>query len=86
MRRYYFDVRDGDQLAIDEEGYELASIASVLKEAARALAEMARDAVRSPKYEFSKNHLMAIEVRSLAGPVLEVKFTIEVRQAPELIG
>jgi hypothetical protein len=49
MRRYYFDVRDGDQVAIDEEGYELASIASVLNEAARALAEMARDAVRSPQ-------------------------------------
>jgi hypothetical protein len=42
MRRYYFDLREGDDLAPDEEGLELPSIEQVQEEAARSLADMAR--------------------------------------------
>ena len=35
MRRYYFDLRDGDELAVNEEGVELRDIDSVQEEAAR---------------------------------------------------
>mgnify|MGYP001119505958 CR=1 FL=1 len=46
MPRYYFDLRDGDDLSLDEEGLALPSIDRVQDEAARSLADMARDAVR----------------------------------------
>ena len=53
---------------------ELRDFAAVQEEAARSLAEMARDEVRQvadPK----KNRHMAIEVRDDNGPPLEVNFT-----------
>jgi hypothetical protein len=78
MPRFYFDFRDGDDLLFDDEGLELSSIASVQEEAVKALADMARDAMRSPKYDGSKNRRMALEVRNEAGPVLQVKFTFEI--------
>ena len=78
MPRYYFDFRDGDNLSFDEEGLELSSIASVQEEAAKALADMARDAVRSSKYNGSESRRMSVEVRNEDGPVLQVKFTFEV--------
>jgi uncharacterized protein DUF6894 len=36
MARYYFDLRDGDQLAVDEEGMELPIMQAVQVEAARS--------------------------------------------------
>ena len=36
--RYYFDIREGDDLAPDDEGLELPSIERVQEEAARSLA------------------------------------------------
>ncbi|WP_371817848.1 hypothetical protein [Bradyrhizobium sp. CCBAU 53421] len=38
MERYYFDLRDGCGLAIDEEGLEMPNLAAVQEEAVRALA------------------------------------------------
>jgi hypothetical protein len=75
MPRYYFDLRDGDDLAVDEEGVELQDIELVREEAARSLADMARDAVRSPTHDRKLKHQMAIEVNN--GPLLQVKFTFE---------
>jgi|SRR5215204_5082261 len=69
MRRYFFDVRDGNNLAPDEEGMILPSIEAVQEEAAMSLADMARDMVRSR----AKRHL-AIEVRDAGGPVVEARF------------
>jgi uncharacterized protein DUF6894 len=46
MPRYYFDLRDGDDLAADEEGMVFATIDGAQSEAAHSLADMARDAVR----------------------------------------
>jgi hypothetical protein len=84
MRRYYFDIREGDELAPDDEGLELSTVQAVQEEAARSLAEMARDAVR--KHHDGAAHRMAIEVRDDDGPVLEVKLTFETnrhRRSPE---
>ncbi|NOJ47819.1 DUF6894 family protein [Bradyrhizobium archetypum] len=76
MRRYYFDLREGDDLAPDEEGLELPSIERVQEEAARSLADMARDAVR--RDHNGADHRMSIEVRDDDGPVLQVRFTFEI--------
>jgi hypothetical protein len=48
----------------------------VQEEAARALADMARDELRKV-IDPAKNQHMAIEVRDENGPLLEVKFTFE---------
>ena len=76
MPRYYFDLRDGDDLAADDEGLEFPSIEWVQAEAAHSLADMAHDAVR--RDQDGADHRMAIEVRDDEGPVLEVKFTFEI--------
>jgi hypothetical protein len=44
--RYYFDIREGDDFAPDDEGMELSPIQAVQEEAARSLADLARDAIR----------------------------------------
>lgn len=41
--RYYFDLREGDRVIADEEGMELVGLQRVQEEAARSLADMARD-------------------------------------------
>jgi hypothetical protein len=76
MPRYYFDLRDEDGIAVDEEGLELPNLQTVQAEAAKALADMARDAVYVAKN--ARRHHMAIEVRADFGPVMEVKFTFEI--------
>jgi hypothetical protein len=47
MPLYYFDLRDGDGVAPDEEGTELSSIDEVQNEAAYALADLLRDEARA---------------------------------------
>jgi hypothetical protein len=76
MRRYYFDLRDDQGLSVDVEGLSCRDIKAVQTEAARALADMARDAVRSATVDSCYN--MAIEVRDDDGKVLNVKFRFEV--------
>ena len=44
-KRYFFDIRDGDEIAVDEEGMVLATVQAVQEEAARSLAGIAQDAV-----------------------------------------
>ena len=75
MKRYYFDIREGDQLAADEEGLMMRDIDAVQKEAAQSLADMARDAVSGRML-----HRMAIEVRDDIGPVLEVRYRWQIRR------
>jgi len=69
MQRYFFDGRDGDNLAPDEEGMMLPSLAAVQEEAARSLADMARDMLR-----LQSGHHLAVEVRHANGPVVEARF------------
>jgi hypothetical protein len=68
MARFFFDViADGD-LAPDEEGMNLPNLDAARREASRALAEIARDAVRSDVPR------MVISVRTEEGPVCEAVF------------
>ena len=39
MPHYYFDVRHGDHLTVDEEGFKLPNIAGVQYEATRSLVD-----------------------------------------------
>jgi hypothetical protein len=73
-KRYYFDVREGEDISPDDEGMELASLEAVQTEAARALTDMARDAVR--KRVDGAGHQMTIDVRDDDGPVLQVCLTL----------
>jgi len=45
MKRYYFDIREGDHVAPDAEGLMMCDIDAVQQEVAQSLADMARDAV-----------------------------------------
>ena len=78
MARYYFDLLDDDGLAVDEEGLELSGLRAVQAEAAKALADMARDALHSSE-GITKQH-MAIEIRDETGPVMQVRFNFEVER------
>lgn len=77
MPRYYFDLLEGDLLAVDEEGLELSSLRAVQAEAAKSLADMTRDAVHSFPPAPGRQD-MAIEVRDEIGPLMQVRFTFEV--------
>lgn len=76
MHRYYFDLRDDRGLFVDDEGLQCRDLKAVQTEAARTLADMARDAVHAAGS--SPPHMMSIEVRDDAGPVMQIKFTIEI--------
>ena len=75
-KRYFFDLRDGNTLASDDEGVELPDIESVQEEAALSLADAARNADRRQS-EHNEGHRMAIEVRDGFGPILKVFFSFE---------
>jgi hypothetical protein len=75
MGRYYFDLRDNEGLTVDEEGLELQDIQAAQEEAARSLADAARDGLR--KSDGALNQ-MTIEVRTDAGPLMRVSFSFDV--------
>ena len=79
MARYYFDLMNGDEITLDEEGSELPSIARVQEEAARSLTDLARGVANRATQE-SKARRMGIEVRDNTGPVMQVRFTFDVRR------
>jgi uncharacterized protein DUF6894 len=72
MARYYFDLRDGKELVVDEEGIELLGIEAVQEEATRALAGLAWDAVR--ELRGARTAQMTVEVRDNMGSVMRVSF------------
>jgi hypothetical protein len=80
MAHYYFDVRDGGDLSIDDLGMELRDIEVVQLEANAIPGDMARDAIRSPEYDASQTRRVAIEVRDGSGPVLHARFTVELER------
>lgn len=63
---YFFDTRDDDNFTEDDVGLELPDMEAVKAEAARALAEMARDVIPE-RWERE----LAVEVRDALGPVLK---------------
>ncbi|MET0409622.1 MAG: hypothetical protein ABW006_14785 [Hyphomicrobium sp.] len=76
MPRYYFDIHDSGEITEDDEGLELRDLGIVQNEAARSLADMARDAVRSGGSNLV--YSMAIKVRDDTGLVMQVKFSFQV--------
>ena len=81
MRRYFFDFRDGDELIPDEEGVEITTLEAVQDEAARALADMAKDELnRVPDGNGSSPRHFCIEVRDRLGPVMLATFSFEIKR------
>jgi hypothetical protein len=78
MTRCYFDIREGDEVFLDEKGLELSTLQKVQEEAALSLADMARDAVRG-QFDGASS-CMVVEVGGDSGPVMQVKFTFEVEK------
>lgn len=78
MPRYYFDLRDGDYLAPDEEGVDL--LVAVQNEAARALADLARDTIRTSR-SFGAARGLVIEARDENGPVMRARFQFDIELA-----
>lgn len=78
MPHYYFDLRDGEGIAVDEEGLTLRDLDAAQAEAARVLGDMARDAVRTCKDREIQR--MVIEVRGDSGPVFHVRFCFEIER------
>ncbi|QQO17029.1 hypothetical protein JJB99_13230 [Bradyrhizobium diazoefficiens] len=76
MPRYYFDLRDETGIALDEEGLELSGPRAVQAEAAKSVADMARDAILSAS-PAGDRQTMAIDVRDTSGPVMQVTFSFE---------
>lgn len=74
MRRYYFDLRDGKGLTIDDEGYELPDLPAVQWEAVLSLVDQSRD---TSKGFIELMTDLAIEVRDDAGPVMQVTFKFQ---------
>lgn len=77
MAVYYFDIRDGHAFVVDEEGMDLRDVQAAQNEAARSLVGIAWDAMKSAE---GLPQQMAIEVRDVYGPVLEVKFAFVIKR------
>jgi Domain of unknown function (DUF6894) len=78
MRRYFFDIYDGDDCVADDEGMELPDIASVQDEAAQSLSDIARNAI-SGKVTPSMGN-MSIKVRDVGAAVLQPKYLFEIKR------
>ena len=79
MARYYFDLRDGDELVPDEEGMELPYIEAVQNEAAQALVDLARDIIKAGP-STGETRKLAIEVRDDDGSVMLANFQFELHR------
>lgn len=73
MARYYFDLHEGDELAIDNEGMDFAERDDVRAAAVRTVAEMARDQIP----ECPSGHRIVIDVRNDRGKILSISVTFE---------
>ncbi|HEX2763636.1 MAG TPA: hypothetical protein VHM92_07300 [Allosphingosinicella sp.] len=72
MPLYFFDTRDNDDFVEDDVGLHYPDIEAVKVEAARALAELARDVIPG-----SVKRNLAVEVRDEFGPVLKALMSFE---------
>jgi hypothetical protein len=68
--RYYFDHRDWDGLAVDDDGVELRSMEAVQIEAMNSMREVLRWPLRAGA--------VSVEVRDDKGQVMSVRFAIEI--------
>ena len=76
MALYYFDLRDGEELIVDDEGMELRDMRAVQEEAARSMMDAARDAVLSQNAGSLAQ--ISIEVRDANGAVMRMGFSFEI--------
>ncbi|MBR0915438.1 DUF6894 family protein [Bradyrhizobium japonicum] len=76
MTRYYFDIIDKEGRAIDEEGLEFSTLEQVEREAAQAMANAAADSFGRPV----KPSEASIVVRDDAGPVMRLRFTVDIER------
>jgi hypothetical protein len=65
MPRYYFDIVEGDLIAVDEEGLELPTLEAAELEATRSLANIARDIQIGVE-----DRNIAIKIRTDSGPLV----------------
>jgi len=72
MTRYYFDIRDGQDLYPDAEGLDPADQKTAEIEAARALSDLAKDLP-----PLDERQQVAIEVRTTSGPIFQAVFVFE---------
>jgi hypothetical protein len=68
----FFDTRDNDLFMEDDVGLEFPDLEAVKVEAAKALAELARDVIPG-----SLKRELAVEVRDELGPILVARMTFE---------
>ncbi|MCP3395367.1 hypothetical protein NLM27_42355 [Bradyrhizobium sp. CCGB12] len=76
MTRYYFDLVDQDGVVVDEEGLEFSDMEGVEYEAARAMADAARESFHRPITPGEST----IEVRDDLGPIMRVRFKVEIER------
>jgi hypothetical protein len=69
MTRYFFDVLQDGKITFDDEGAILPNIEAARKEATLALADLARDTLRS-----EGSPRVGIDVRTSDGPAFEAAF------------
>ena len=72
MPVYFFDTRDNDDFIEDDLGLDCPDLEAVKVEAARALAELARDVIPG-----SLKRTLAVEVRDELGAVLRAILNFE---------
>jgi len=75
MARYYFDLREGTELFLDEDGVELPTLRAAQMEAARALGAMAQELEPT-----AEGQDMSIEVRNEDGPLFQVALVFAIRR------
>jgi hypothetical protein len=75
MPKYYFDIRENDEIAVDELGMDLPDLRAAAVEAAQSLADMAKDV--SPD---SDCYSLAIEVRYGDKPLFKTAIGYEFRR------
>ena len=73
MPHYYFDIRDGETLSVDEEGLTLANQRAAEVEAALSLADTVKDLAPS-----ASNSGLAIEVRDADGLIFRTAFLFKI--------
>lgn len=73
MPRFDFDTRDNDDFGADDTGLDLPSVQIAKEEAAKALADLARDVLPAAVVR-----TLSVEVRDDEGPVLRASLRFEV--------
>ena len=78
--RYFFDLREDNQVVLDREGIDFPSVELAQQEAALSLANLARDFVLT-NGKNGLSHNMSIHVRDENGPVIKAQFAFEIGRA-----